>query len=86
MAKLVLAIDDDKYVHHIIEESLAGFCKIINAKDGDEGLRLTNKYNPDIILLDIEMPGLSGYDVCKTLNKMRILKIFPSCFFLQKLS
>ena len=47
MAKLVLAIDDDKYVHHIIEESLAGFCKIIHAKDGDEGLRLTNKYNPD---------------------------------------
>ena len=33
MAKLVLAIDDDKYVHHIIEESLAGFCKIIHAKD-----------------------------------------------------
>ncbi|MEI8705587.1 response regulator [Pseudoalteromonas sp. B62] len=70
MAKLILAIDDDKLVHHIIEESLAGFCKIIHAKDGDEGLRLANKYNPDIILLDIEMPGKSGFEVCQTIKKM----------------
>ncbi|KTF16443.1 MULTISPECIES: response regulator transcription factor [Pseudoalteromonas] len=84
MAKLVLAIDDDKYVHHIIEESLAGFCKIIHAKDGDEGLRLTNKYNPDIILLDIEMPGLSGYDVCKTLKQNENTKDIPVMFLSSK--
>ncbi|MEM5507945.1 response regulator [Pseudoalteromonas sp. AS71] len=85
MAKLVLAIDDDKYVHHIIEESLAGFCKIIHAKDGDEGLRLTNKYNPDIILLDIEMPGMSGYDVCKTIKQSQNTQDIPVMFLSSKI-
>ena len=85
MAKLVLAIDDDKYVHHIIEESLAGFCKIIHAKDGDEGLRLTNKYNPDIILLDIEMPGMSGYDVCKTIKQSESTQDIPVMFLSSKI-
>ena len=85
MAKLVLAIDDDKYVHHIIEESLAEFCKIIHAKDGDEGLRLTNKYNPDIILLDIEMPGMSGYDVCKTIKQSQNTQDIPVMFLSSKI-
>tara|TARA_R110002051_G_scaffold11356_2_gene41394 strand:+ start:683 stop:1861 length:1179 start_codon:yes stop_codon:yes gene_type:complete len=85
MAKLVLAIDDDKYVHHIIEESLAGFCKIIHAKDGDEGLRLTNKYNPDIILLDIEMPGMSGYDVCKAIKQSESTQDIPVMFLSSKI-
>ncbi|KDC49426.1 response regulator transcription factor [Pseudoalteromonas fuliginea] len=80
MAKLILAIDDDKLVHHIIEESLAGFCKIIHAKDGDEGLRLANKYNPDIILLDIEMPGKSGFEVCQTIKKNELTKDIPVMF------
>lgn len=85
MAKLVLAIDDDKYVHHIIEESLAEFCKIIHAKDGDEGLRLTNKYNPDIILLDIEMLGMSGYDVCKTIKQSQNTQDIPVMFLSSKI-
>lgn len=85
MAKLVLAIDDDKYVHHIIEESLAGFCKIIHAKDGDEGLRLTNKYNPDIILLDIEMPGMSGYGVCKAIKHSESTQDIPVMFLSSKI-
>ena len=85
MAKLVLAIDDDKYVHHIIEESLAGFCKIIHAKDGDEGLRLTNKYNPDIVLLDIEMPGMSGYDVCKAIKHSESTQDIPVMFLSSKI-
>lgn len=85
MAKLVLAIDDDKYVHHIIEESLAGFCKIIHAKDGDEGLRLTNKYNPDIILLDIKMPGMSGYDVCKAIKHSESTQDIPVMFLSSKI-
>ncbi|CAM2975408.1 response regulator [Pseudoalteromonas distincta] len=84
MAKLVLAIDDDKYVHHIIEESLAGFYKIVHAKDGDEGLRLANKYNPDIILLDIEMPGMSGYDVCKTIKQNENTQDIPVMFLSSK--
>ncbi|MEH6396308.1 response regulator [Pseudoalteromonas sp.] len=80
MTKLVLAIDDDKYVHHVIEESLAGFCQLIHAKNGDEGLRQAQKYNPDIILLDVEMPGKSGYQVCTELKSNEQTKDIPVMF------
>ena len=69
MSRLVLAIDDDKLVHKIIEDALARSCKLIHAKNGDEGLRLALKYHPDIILLDVEMPGLNGFEVCEKLKK-----------------
>ncbi len=69
MSRLVLAIDDDKLVHKIIEDALAESCNLIHAKNGDEGLRLAHKYQPDIILLDVEMPGLNGFEVCEKLKK-----------------
>jgi len=84
MAKLILAIDDDKYIHHIIKESLAQYCKIIHAKEGDEGVRLATKYSPDIILLDIEMPGKSGYEVCQTLKLNASTQNIPIMFLSSK--
>lgn len=80
MSKLVLAIDDDKYIHHVIEESLSGFCTLIHAKNGDEGLRQALKYNPDIILLDIEMPGKTGFEVCNELKANPQTKDTPVMF------
>lgn len=80
MSKLVLAIDDDRLVHHIIDESLAQFCTLIHAKNGDEGIRQAIKYNPDIILLDVEMPGLSGYEVCAKLKKCKQTADIPVMF------
>lgn len=80
MSKLVSAIDDDKYVHHVIEESLSGFCTLIHAKNGEEGLRQALKYNPDIILLDIEMPGKTGFEVCTELKAHPQTKDTPVMF------
>lgn len=84
MAKLILAIDDDKLTHHIIEESLAGFCKVIHAKNGDDGIRQANKYNPDIILLDVEMPGMSGYEVCQSIKQNKATSEIPVMFLSSK--
>ncbi|MFC3034368.1 PleD family two-component system response regulator [Pseudoalteromonas fenneropenaei] len=80
MSKLVLAIDDDRLVHHIIDESLSEFCKLIHAKNGDEGIRQALKYHPDIILLDVEMPGLTGYEVCEKLKKCQQTADIPIMF------
>ncbi|MBE0369675.1 response regulator [Pseudoalteromonas sp. MMG013] len=84
MTKLVLAIDDDKLVHHIIEEAISHFCKLIHAKNGDEGLRLALKYHPDIILLDVEMPGMSGFEVCEKIKKSKKLADIPVMFLSSK--
>ena len=80
MTKLVLAIDDDKYVHHVVESSLSGFCNLIHAKNGEEGFNKALKYTPDIILLDVEMPGKSGYQVCQELKTNTKTKDIPVMF------
>ncbi|CCQ12638.1 twitching motility protein PilG [Pseudoalteromonas luteoviolacea B = ATCC 29581] len=80
MSKLVLAIDDDRLVHHIIDESLSQFCTLIHAKNGDEGIRQALKYHPDIILLDVEMPGMTGYEVCEKLKKCKQTADIPVMF------
>lgn len=54
--------------------------KVIVAGNGIEGLKKANYIKPDIILLDIEMPGLDGFEVCKEIRKkMNIPVVFISC-------
>ncbi|MFY8274405.1 response regulator [Pseudoalteromonas sp. SSDWG2] len=69
MAKLVLTIDDNKVIHHLVEDALNGVAQVIHAKDGEQGVKQALKHNPDIILLDVEMPGMDGYAVCKALKE-----------------
>ncbi len=44
---------------------------VISATEGDEGLRLALEEMPDLVLLDIMLPGLSGYDVCRKLKEQK---------------
>ncbi|KID54973.1 chemotaxis protein CheY [Pseudoalteromonas luteoviolacea] len=84
MTNLVLAIDDDKLIHHVIEQSLSQHCKLIHAKNGEQGLRLAIKYQPDIILLDVEMPGMSGFEVCERLKTGEHTADIPVMFLSSK--
>ncbi|PAJ73426.1 response regulator [Pseudoalteromonas sp. NBT06-2] len=80
MSKIILAIDDDKFIHLIIEETLKDFCKVIHASNGEEGIRSAVKNNPDIILLDVEMPGMNGYEVCELLKRDSSTSDIPVMF------
>ncbi|SFB78152.1 response regulator [Pseudoalteromonas denitrificans] len=84
MSKVILAIDDDKFIHHIVEQSLKTFCKVIHANNGEEGIRSAIKNNPDIILLDVEMPGMNGYEVCELLKKDSSTSGIPVMFLSAK--
>ncbi|OHU90582.1 MULTISPECIES: response regulator [Pseudoalteromonas] len=84
MSKLVLAIDDDKLAHCIIEDALASSCQLLHAKSGEEGLRLARKYQPDIILLDVEMPGMNGYETCEKLKQCEQTADTPVMFLSNK--
>ncbi len=84
MSKLVLTIDDDKVIHHLVEEALRGSGKVIHAKNGEEGLRKAQTHRPDIILLDVEMPDINGYDVCRTLKEDPELRETPVMFLSAK--
>ena len=70
MATKVLAVDDKKIIIKGLKFSLErdGF-EVICAYDADEALALAESENPDIILLDVMLPGLSGYEVCERIRE-----------------
>ena len=70
LQKKVLIVDDEKNIVDIIAFNLKkeGF-QIIKAADGEEGLRKTFEQQPDIILLDIMMPKMDGYETCKKIRE-----------------
>ena len=66
----ILVIDDDPKVGWILSEGLAGSFDFVSARNGSEGLQMVTTEKPNLILLDIKMPDISGIDVLKKLNKL----------------
>lgn len=76
--KLVLIIEDDKAVLKALTEGLDGSeFSTVGAKTGKEGIALIKKENPDIILLDLIMPEMTGEEVLEALNKDGITERIP---------
>lgn len=65
----ILVIEDDEALTLGLSESL-GFSgyRVVTAADGPEGLKGGLEGNPDLVVLDIMLPGMSGYDVCRKLR------------------
>jgi two-component system response regulator MprA len=70
MAERVLIVEDDRAVRRMLERSLVkeGF-EVSAAADGAAALTLSERSTPDLVVLDVSMPGLSGIDVCRRLRK-----------------
>lgn len=65
----ILIADDNLQNVELLDAYLAGIdCEIRTAYDGEETLRAVEEYKPDLILLDVMMPKLSGFEVCKKLR------------------
>jgi CheY-like chemotaxis protein len=65
----VLVVDDDPNVHRLIAAHLAGArYRLLDAMGGQQGVDLAIKTPPDLIILDLMMPGMSGFDVVQTLR------------------
>ncbi len=65
----ILVIDDDKDVHAVVKKILEPKSyEVISAYDGLEGLRKVVDERPDLIILDVIMPGKHGFDVCHELK------------------
>ena len=63
--KIVIA-DDNLQNVELLEAYLSDFdCDIRTAYDGEETLRVVHEFKPDLLLLDVMMPRLSGFEVCK---------------------
>lgn len=73
--KNILVIEDDRYAANLYKLKLAkeGY-KIEIANDGEEALDKVEKFNPDLIVLDLLLPGMDGFTVLKTLRQGKELK------------
>ncbi len=71
MYKIVI-IDDEPLAHNILEEYLENrpeFRVVGNAHDGFEGLKLIQQTQPDLLLLDIQMPKINGFELLEVINE-----------------
>ena len=74
----ILAIDDNKQNLSVLQTALtAANYEVITAADGAAGLQLIASAAPDLVLLDIMMPGMSGYDVCKQIRANDTTRLLP---------
>lgn len=79
--KTVLIIDDEPNVIETIRELLVtNNYTVCSACDGQEGLRLARNIRPDLIICDIAMPGLTGYEVIKELRNEAAFNSIPFIF------
>lgn len=70
-AKKILTIDDDGNIRRMIEHTFteAG-AEVFSASNGPDGLRLLYKHKPDLIILDIMMPEMDGWQVCRQIRQL----------------
>jgi DNA-binding response OmpR family regulator len=65
----ILVVDDEVYIVHILDFSLGmeGY-EVVTALDGEEALAKAIEHKPDLIVLDIMMPKMDGYEACRQLK------------------
>lgn len=74
----VLVVDDEEYIQHILNFSFgAEGYDVVTAADGEEGIKKAKSEKPDIIVLDIMMPKMDGYEACKRLKTDPSTKSIP---------
>lgn len=76
-ARRFLSIDDDRTLQLIVKQILVksfppDTLEVFQAGTGEEGLQMMREIKPDIILCDIHMPGMSGFDVCTRVRELKL--------------
>lgn len=79
---LILVVDDDEQTLELAGEILASRgIETVTATSGSEGLELARQRRPDLVILDVMMPGLDGYRICALLKEDPHLKATPVLMF-----
>ncbi len=78
MAYKILTVDDSKTIRMIVKKAFSAYnCDVMEAENGVEGLALAAKEKPDLIILDITMPVMTGIEMLEKLKAEKELKDIP---------
>lgn len=75
MQKKVLIIEDEKNLASVLYDTLSDDFVVIRAYDGEDGLKKFYEISPDIVLLDINLPKIIGWDICSEVRKVSEIPI-----------
>jgi len=72
MSARILVVDDESHILHVLSLKLrnAGY-DVITASDGEEGLHVACAESPDLVITDLQMPYMTGIDLCRELADRR---------------
>lgn len=76
----LLVIDDDRKLARAIERALKREYNVVLAHNGARGLKVARRVHPTMIILDVVMPGLDGFDLCQALREDPVLGDAPILF------
>jgi len=75
---VVLAVDDEPHILFILSQVLnSKGCEVLTADCGEDAIKAAIKEMPDLIILDVMMPDISGYEVCQHLKSNQTTKEIP---------
>jgi len=77
---IILLVDDNSENIEFLNEALNGLYTIMAASDGLMALEIVEQTLPDLILLDVVMPGIDGYEVCRKLKANEKTRHIPVIF------
>ena len=76
MTPTILIIDDDEKLNQLLHDFLGDFgFETLSATHPAQGLRLLKKKTPDLVILDVMMPDMDGFEVCKTIRQEHTVPI-----------
>jgi len=74
---MLLVIEDHEQLREFIRNTLSPQFRTVTASNGEEGLRLAGKYIPDLVITDLMMPGMDGYEVCNKIKEQELTSHIP---------
>ena len=81
----ILVVDDDDLVALTVQRALKKFgYHVLVANSGRDGVQTARRYQPDMVVLDVMMPGISGYQVCREMRNDPMLSETPILFLTAK--
>lgn len=78
MQKKILIVDDESHIRTLLEQTLEDFedegVLILTASNGSEAIEIISSEKPDLVYLDVMMPGKNGFEVCKEVKEQEEFK------------
>lgn len=74
----VLLVDDDSFMRRLFEAQVRTLgCEVVTAKNGEEAVKMIPGLRPDLVLMDVVMPGMDGFEACIWMNRLAEMKGVP---------